>query len=203
MTDSSLNSKGLLALHAEVSRAFAFFNARHWAGQLPTPVFAFFPQPPNGRRLGHYRPRAWRASDGELRDELILYADLALERGMLEVLLTLLHEAVHVWQQHFGSPSSNHHNAEWHLEAARVGLRTSGATGRTQPGEGFLLAVDAFAPLVEQIPFRVRDATSRTPGKLAKWVCACGFGVRVAIADFDATCNRCRQKFHRSHPAST
>ena len=38
----SLNSAGLVALHAEVDRAFRFFNARYWGGRLPTPVFAFF-----------------------------------------------------------------------------------------------------------------------------------------------------------------
>ena len=85
----SLNSAGLVALHAEVDRAFRFFNARYWGGRLPTPVFAFFRQPPNGRRLGHYCARSWRAPDGSLHDEVILYADLALERGILEVLTTL------------------------------------------------------------------------------------------------------------------
>lgn len=197
---TSLNSPGLAALHAEVARAYDFFNDRFWSGRLPTPIFAFFRQPPNGRRLGHYLPQSWRAPDGTLRDEIILYADLALERGMSAVLETLLHEAVHVWQAHFGRPGG--HNAQWHAEAARVGLVTEGPLGFTYAGDGFLRAVAALAPRVEQIPFRVRDASARKPGKLAKWICACGFGVRVAVADFDATCNRCGQTFHRSHPAS-
>jgi len=204
----SLNSRGfdpplgqdLDALHAEVARAFEFFNDRFWGGRLPTPIFAFFRQPPNGRRLGHYRARSWRSPGGLLRDEVILYADLALEQGMAAVLETLLHEAVHVWQAHFGKPAG--HNAQWHAEAARVGLVTEGPHGYTSAGDGFLRAVEALAPRVERIPFRVQDRGARKPGKLAKWVCACGFGVRVAIADFDATCNRCGQTFHRSPPAS-
>ena len=199
---SSLNSAGLAALHAEVDRAFRFFNTRYWGGRLPTPVFAFFRQPPNGRRLGHYRARSWRAPDGSLHDEVILYADLALERGMLEVLTTLHHEAVHLWQEHFGAPSGAHHNAAWHAEAARVDLITTGPTGATSIGAAFLRALEQFAPRVDQIPFRVREGGGRAKGKLAKWTCACGFGVRVAVADFDATCNRCSQRFHRSHPAS-
>jgi hypothetical protein len=192
--------RSLAALHAEVARAFAFFNERFWRGSLPTPIFAFFRQPPNGRRLGHYRPRSWRAPDGTLRDEIILYADLALEQGMSAVLETLLHEAVHVWQAQLGLPAG--HNAQWHEEAARVGLVTEGPLGITSAGDGFLRAVVDFAPRVDLIPFRVREGGARKPGKLAKWICACGFGVRVAIADFDATCNRCGQTFHRSHPAS-
>ena len=205
---TSLNSRdlaptpaeGLDALHAEVARAFGFFTDRFWGGRLPTPIFAFFRQPPNGRRLGHFLSRSWRAPDGTLRDELILYADLALEQGMQAVLETLLHEAVHVWQAHCGKPSG--HNAQWHEEAARVGLVTVGPRGFTSAGDGFLRAVEALAPRVDQIPFRVRDGGARRPGKLAKWICACGFGVRVAVADFDATCNRCGQTFHRSPPAS-
>jgi hypothetical protein len=195
---SSLNSKGLDALHAEVARAFDFFNELHWGGRLPQPIFAFFRQPPNGRRLGHYRPRSWRAPDGELRDELIVYADLALERGMHEVLVTVLHEAVHVWQEHFGKPSGAHHNEEWHREAARVGLVTSGASGVTGAGEGFHAAVKELQPRVDKIPFRVREHAGRKVGKLVKWTCRCGFGVRVAVADFDATCNACGERFRRA-----
>ena len=198
MSASSLNSAGLAALQAEVARAFAFFNARFWSGLLPTPVIAFFRQPPNGKKLGHYLADAWQAPDGTRRDELILYADLALERGMLEVLTTLLHEAVHVWQQHFAQPSgTGHHNAQWHAEAARVGLVTRGPTGVTEPGTSFLAALDDFAPRVEAIPFRVREG-ARQRGKLTKWICGCGFGVRVAIPRFDATCNRCHQQFRRA-----
>jgi hypothetical protein len=195
---SSLNSKGLDALHAEVARAFDFFNALHWGGALPVPIFAFFRQPPNGHRLGHYRARSWKAPDGELRDELIFYADLALERGMHEVLVTLLHEAVHVWQEHFGRPSVAHHNEEWHREAARVGLVTSGASGATDAGAAFLAAVEEFKPRVDKIPFRVRELAGRKPGKQVKWTCGCGFGVRVAIANFDASCNRCGRPFCRA-----
>jgi hypothetical protein len=194
----SLNSKGLTALHAEVARAFDFFNMLHWSGALPVPIFAFFRQPPNGRRLGHFRPRSWRSPDGELRDELIVYADLALARGMYEVLVTLLHEAVHVWQQHFGKPSGAHHNEQWHREAARVGLVTSGASGMTDAGPSFFAAVEQFKPHVDKIPFRVRELSGRKVGKLVKWTCACGFGVRVAVAAFDATCNRCGERFRRA-----
>ena len=194
---SSLNSEGLSALHAEVARAFDFFNQLHWGGRLPTPMLGSFRQPPNGRKLGHYRPRSWRAPDGSLRDELIVYADLALERGMPEVLLTLLHEAVHVWQEHQGQPSGAHHNQQWHREAARVGLVTSGPTGATSAGEAFTRAVEEFKPRVEKIPFRVRELSARRPGKMVKWICACGFGVRVAVA-FDATCNRCGERFRRA-----
>ncbi len=187
------------ALHSELTRAFAFFNRRFWAGKLPVPVFAFFCQPPKGQRLGHFCARRWHAPDGTLRDEIVIYADLALCLGMQAILETLLHEMVHVWQEHFGRRGAVH-NAQWHTEAARVGLLTQGPHGFTTAGPAFLAAVAEFRPRVEEIPFRVRE-TACHQGKLARWSCGCGFGVRVAVRHFDATCNVCRQPFRRSNPS--
>jgi hypothetical protein len=202
-TDGGLNSQGLPldvsgepglgALHEELARAFAFFNARCWSGQLPTPVFAFFAQPPRTQRLGHYQARSWQAADGSVHDEIVIYADLALSLGIHEILVTLLHEMVHVWQAHFDRPSLRH-NAAWHQEASRVGLVTHGPKGFTSAGDGFLAAVAEFQPRVDEIPFRLREGP-RTKGKLAKWVCACGYGVRVAVPHFDATCHHCGERF--------
>jgi hypothetical protein len=187
---------GLGPLHSELTRAFAFFNARYWSGRLPVPVFAFFRQPPKGRRLGHFRARTWHAPDGSLRDEIVIYADLALSRGMQAILETLLHEMVHVWQEHFGHRGAVH-NAQWHAEAARVGLLTDGPQGFTSSGPGFVAAVAELRPRVDGIPFRARE-TAHRKGKLVRWSCACGFGVRVAVWHFDATCNVCRQPFRLS-----
>ena len=189
---------GLVALHAELGRAYAYFNELHWRGRLPVPFIALFRQPPNGRWLGHYLPEAWLGADGSRRDELVIYADLALQRGMCEVLVTLVHEQVHVWQRHFGTPARRAHNAQWHAEAARVGLVTGGPAGHTEPGEEFLCAVERFRPQIERIPFRLWEPGRRGKAKLAKWTCACGFGVRVAVAAFDATCNRCHERFRRA-----
>ena len=203
--DVSLNSAPLdqrrdavlSALEAELQRAFAFFNARFWDGLLPEPVFAFFAQPPNGRRLGHFLADAWVAPDGTHHDEIVVYADLALAAGMQAVVETLIHEMVHVWQHHHGVPGRIH-NRQWHAEARRVGLVTRGPTGSTWAGEGFLAAYAALAPRLDRIPFRRPEGAPRAPGKLVKWICACGFGVRVAVPHFDATCNVCRQHFRRS-----
>jgi len=198
ITGGSLNSDPVLAaLEAELHRAFAFLNARHWGGLLPVPVFAFFAQPPNGRRLGHFLAGAWQAPDGTRHDEIVVYADLALAAGMQDVAVTLLHEMVHVWQHHRGAPGRDH-NAQWHAEAQRVGLVTRGPTGQTWPGDGFLAAYADLAPRLDRIPFRRREGRGRTAGRLAKWICACGFGVRVAVPCFDATCNACGQRFRRA-----
>lgn len=174
-----------------------------WEGRLPLPIFNFHPQPPNGHRLGHYLESAWKAGDRRTgnSDEIVFYADLCLERGMGQVLATLVHEMVHLWQHHEGAPSrNNHHNLEWHAEARRVGFRTRKGDyrGHTEPSEEFEAAVKAFEPRLTGIPFRFnrRSRKSLPTGKLKKWVCRCGdYAVRVAIARFDATCNRCGRKF--------
>src|SRR5260370_5491227 len=96
--DIATNSEdpGLQVLLTEVDRAFGFFNSLHFEDRLPRPIFAFFPQPPNGRRLGHYCPRRW--NNGDHHDEIVFYADLCLKLGMDEILHTLLHEMCHLWQ---------------------------------------------------------------------------------------------------------
>jgi hypothetical protein len=33
---------------------------------------------------------------------------------------------------------------------------------------------------------------------MKKWTCPCGVNVRVAIAAFDATCNKCGGRFQRA-----
>jgi hypothetical protein len=205
--DRSLNSRpldhwldpGLAVLHRELGGAYAHFNELHWQGRLPVPIIALFRQPPRCRRLGHYLPGAWVGADGSRRDELVIYADLALARGIVEVLVTLVHEQVHVWQRYFGTPARRAHNAQWHAEAARVGLVTSGAAGYTEASEQFLCDVERFHPKTGAIPYRLGpDDAGRAKGKLAKWTCACGYGVRVAVAAFDATCNRCHERFRRA-----
>lgn len=200
-------SPSMRELLEELLRAFDFFNQRHWGGRLVRPVFGFHPNPPNGRTLGHYWAGRW--VDGERRgDEIVFYADLCLKAGMKQVLQTLLHEMVHLWQQMFGDPGkNNYHNKEWHKEAARVGLVTDpkDRVGYTKPGEGFERALVEFKPRVERIPFRLGaglpslpppgpgggddddeggegggGAEPPTKGKQRKWTCGCGFGVRVA-----------------------
>ncbi len=193
------------ALHAELRRAFQFFNGLYWGGELPEPVITFATNAPNGARLGHFQQRTWEGSDGVLRDELVIYSDLALRAGILQVLQTLLHEMVHVWQENghpamTGKGKTAHHNERWHAEAQRVGLLTSGPKGYTKPTQQFRDNVSAFEPRTLVIPFRKEDVKGQgvTKGKLVKWTCGCGYGVRVAVAHFHARCLDCGQVYKRS-----
>ena len=65
------------------------------------------------------------------REEVSLNPEL-LRREFVEVMSTLVHEMVHLWQQEYGSPSrANYHNREWGVQMREVGLVPS-STG--QPG---------------------------------------------------------------------
>ncbi len=103
---------------------------------------------------------------------------------------------VHLWQHEHGLPGkNNHHNREWHAEAARVGLVTEGRKGHTTPGEGFKAALADLAPSADAVPFRSPPA--RAKGKMILWVCKCHrpFKIRVSRSDFSATCDRCGEPF--------
>lgn len=188
----------LLPLHQELQRAFDFFNKRHFEGKLTPCIFSFFPQPPNGNTLGHYQPATWdiRELSESLKaiiyPEIIFYADLCLERGVNQCLQTLLHEMVHHWQHLFGKPGTIH-NAEWHAKARSCGLATKGNKGYTTPTPDFKAQLAAFNARVEGIPFR--RAKLRKAGKMKKWVCSCGYGVRIGRQEFNAKCLDCGEKF--------
>ena len=191
----------LAALAGEINRAFAHFNKMHWQGRLPEPQIAWFPQPPNGSRLGHYMAGAWVSGD-ERRDEIIFYADLCFSAGPDQILRTLAHEMAHLWQEHFGAEEkgpkgkpgkNNHHNQAWHAEMARIGLKSEGPKGHTETTPEFDRQVKEFAFRVDAVPFRAPK--TRTKGKSKKWTCGCGFAVRVAKAEFNAQCLECGEHF--------
>ena len=61
--------------------------------------------------------------DGTVYDEIAINPATA-SRSPRDVLGTLLHEMVHVWQFNFGKPSRNgYHNAEWANKMLTVGLK--------------------------------------------------------------------------------
>lgn len=176
----------------EVRRAYDFFNVRFFGNALVPPVFAFHPQPPNGRSPGQFLP-----VDGERPATIALYADLCAARGRGAVYETLLCQMIHQWQYTRGSPGASRHyrNKQWRAEAARVGLICD-SQGGTTPGPGFLTALDTLAPAEMALP--QRDPLRRQHGRMLRWSCPCGMIIRVARQDLDATCNRCGGPFLRS-----
>ena len=183
-------------------------RAEFFGGQVPEVVLSF--DVTDRRTLGHYTIR--RNGLG-VRWALNLNP-IHLARPVYEGLVTLLHELAHAWQHEYGTPSKPpHHNREFRDRCDAFGIPTDEgghdlgprhgtpfeayckrhgvgfppAPGTTEPGGG--PGGLGPSPLLPVPPVRPRGS------KMKKWSCPCGVNVRVAIAGFDATCNRCHGRF--------
>jgi predicted SprT family Zn-dependent metalloprotease len=117
--------------YVTLSAAFDFFNRRLFAGKLPLALITM--QRHAGAR-GYYSARRFegRAVRDVETDEIALNAGTFKDRTDAEILSTLVHEMVHHWQAHFGSPGrGRYHNEEWASRMEELGLMPS-ATG--EPG---------------------------------------------------------------------
>ena len=88
------------------------------------------------RSVGYYAPDLWQGAENRL-DEITLNPD-HLKRGAKATASTLVHEMVHLWQQHCGNPSrTGYHNREWADMMERVGLIPSdtGTPGGKRVGQ--------------------------------------------------------------------
>ena len=175
-------------------------------GAVPEVVLSF--DLTDRRTLGHYHLRR----NGLGVRWAVNLNPVHLARPLYQVLATLLHEMAHAWQHEHGTPSKPpHHNREFRDRCQALGIPTDegghdlgvrdgtpfedycsrhGVVFPTQASEGGTAAEPgAPSPLLPAPPATPRGS------KLKKWTCPCGVNVRVAIAGFDATCNRCGEKF--------
>ncbi len=126
-----------------------------------------------------------------------------IEEGCFwQVIGTMLHELLHAWQDVNGrSGLNNYHNREFREKAASCGLiiDSRGWTQYAKDGRFLeLLKIHGVANVANAESVIVEPAPA--PTKLKKWVCGCvpQYAVRVAIADFEAACLRCRRQFIRA-----
>ena len=184
-------------------------RAELFAGQVPEVVLSF--DVTDRRTLGHYHLK--RNGLG-VRWALNLNP-IHLARPVFEVLATLLHELAHAWQHEHGTPSKPpHHNREFRDRCEALGIPTDegghdlgvrhgtpfedychrhGIPFPPPPGAAEPIAgvpgQPEPSPLLPVSPVRPKGS------KMKKWACPCGVNVRVAIAAFDATCNKCGGRF--------
>lgn len=122
--------------YAELLRAYDFFNRRLFGGQLPDCMLTL--QRKNARVYGFFSPGRFVGSDGTQADELAMNPMHFAKTSTLDVLSTLAHEQVHVWQQHFGKPGrGKYHNKEWGKKMKDIGLHPSntGEPGGKETGD--------------------------------------------------------------------
>lgn len=114
-----------LQTHKSLDRAFHHFNRALFDGRLPD-VHITVHRKRNAR--GYFWAEQFKHREsGEIVDEIALNPD-SMGRTLPDVLSTLVHEMVHLWQQHEGKPSKTGHNKEWAAKMDDVGL-TPTSTG--------------------------------------------------------------------------
>ena len=123
--------------YSSLDLAYDHFNARLFAGRLPPALITVTRAVKNAHGYFWGKRFAARANGAERLDEIGLNPD-TMDRPVADVLSTLVHEMVHLWQLHHGKPSRNsYHNAEFAREMERVGLMPSatGAPGGKRTGQ--------------------------------------------------------------------
>lgn len=177
-------------------RFFGIFNEVFFHGALTTPILSL-----EGARitnLGTYR----LGRNGFGAQNHININSHHLNRPILEVLSTLLHEMIHQWQHemtgNWGKPP--YHNVAFRQKARALGIPSDAYGHQLAMGDPFLAVCQANGIEVDPTTIEPSEGRQRVAArgesKLKKWSCGCT-NVRVAIPDFEAMCLKCGRKFAR------
>ena len=122
--------------YGELETAFDHFNAVLFDGLLKVPMLTLQREK---RTYGYCsRQRFLSRNNGNLVDEIAMNPAYFAVRSIRESLSTLVHEMVHQWQFHHGTPGRRgYHNKEWGRKMEAVGLMPSntGKPGGMKTGE--------------------------------------------------------------------
>lgn len=155
----------------ELDRAYAHFNAELFNGQLPPCLITLQREK---KTYGYFSAeRFFNQGDKSTTDEIALNPAYFGIIPLKEVMQTVVHEMVHLWQHHFGKPGRRrYHNREWGDKMKAVGLMPSdtGKPGGKQTGErmaDYPIEGGAFEQALEKLlatSFKITWADQR-PGR--------------------------------------
>jgi predicted SprT family Zn-dependent metalloprotease len=114
---------------------FEYFNRELFENRLPACLLNFSRK---ARTFGFFAPQRWQGGAEEVRHEISLNPSTLRSRRPIEVVSTLVHEMVHLWQQDFGQPSRRgYHNGQWAQKMDDVGLvpSSTAAPGGARVGQ--------------------------------------------------------------------
>lgn len=132
---STLQIKPTKETYDRFQQAYDHFNKALFGGTLPNALITL--QRRKGT-YGYFAGARFRHEDGRMADEIALNPATFTDRPYKEVLATLVHEMVHLWQHHKGEPGrGRYHNREWADQMKKVGLQPTdnGAEGGKETGE--------------------------------------------------------------------
>jgi SprT-like family len=111
----------------ELQQAYDFFNLELFNDKLP---HCLITMPKKRNVLGYFAKEQFKNSKGDITDEIAINPMYFSERNIGEVLSTLVHEMIHLWQKHYGKPGrGRYHNKQWADKMESLGLMPS-STGR-------------------------------------------------------------------------
>jgi predicted SprT family Zn-dependent metalloprotease len=128
--------------------AYDFFNAELFGASLPQVLVTL---QRHARARGYFSPErfAGRIEETAAAHELAMNPDSFVGRSDEEVLSTLAHEMVHVWQQTHGTPPRrSYHDRQWASKMKEVGLypSTTGEPGGQETGQSVTHYIVAGGP---------------------------------------------------------
>ena len=113
-----------------LSDAYAFFNVKLFDSKLPSCLITL---KKHKGAYGYFKANSYQTMETTVTktDEICLNPQEFKNRKTNEVLSTLVHEMVHLWQQHLGdAPKTAYHNKQWALQMKRVGLQPESCDGK-------------------------------------------------------------------------
>lgn len=113
--------------YAELDHVYRVFNAELFDGALPHCMLTLQRKK---RTMGYFSSRRFGHRAGQRTDELALNPEYFGIVPLVEIMQTIAHEMVHLWQSHFGTPGrGRYHNEEWAARMESIGLMPS-STGK-------------------------------------------------------------------------
>jgi predicted SprT family Zn-dependent metalloprotease len=143
---STLAIKPTKETYDRLQQAYEHFNKALFGGTLPNALITL--QRRKGT-YGYFAGARFRHEDGRQADEIALNPSTFIERPTKDILGTLVHEMVHLWQHHEGQPGrGRYHNREWADKMKEIGLQPTdnGADDGKETGEAVTHMIIAAGP---------------------------------------------------------
>lgn len=106
--------------YGQIQSVYDHFNRELFEGKLP-PCLITVQREKN--TAGFFMPERWSNAEGYRAHEIALHPGHFVNRKLIELFQTMVHEQCHLWQHIFGSPSrTGYHNHEWAAKMESIGL---------------------------------------------------------------------------------
>lgn len=131
-------------------QAFDHFNWTLFETLLPGCLITFQRK---SRSLGYFSGGRFIRGDETRCDEIAMNPVYFRERSTAETLSTLVHEMVHLWQHHYGTPGrGRYHNRQWAEKMKSLGLQPTdtGKPGGRELGDQMTHLIVDGGPFAEQ-----------------------------------------------------